>query len=101
MTLRKTFLLHAVASDVARVLRPGGRFVMYDIRYPSPRNPSVAPVTTALLERLFPGWPIDARTITLLPPIARSALGAGEWRYRVLASIPFLRSHLAAVLVRP
>lgn len=100
-SLREAFLQRAVAAEIARVLRRGGRFVVYDIRYPSPRNRSVAPVTTLSLERLFPGWHVDARTITLVPPLARSVLGAGERRYRFLASIPPLRSHIAAVLVRP
>jgi ubiquinone/menaquinone biosynthesis C-methylase UbiE len=100
-SLREPFLQEAVATEVARVLRPGGRLVVYDIRYPSPRNRSVVPITASRLERLFPGWPIDTRTITLLPPIARSALGAGLRRYRWLASIPWLRSYMAAVLTRP
>lgn len=100
-SLREAFLQEAVAAEVARVLRRGGRLVVYDIRYPSPRNRSVVPVTVRRLKRLFPGWPIDARTITLLPPIARSALGAGDKRYRFFASIPLLRSHVAAVLTRP
>lgn len=100
-SLREPFLLQAVATDIARVLRPGGRLVVYDIRYPSPRNRLVVPLTPARLRELFPGWPIDARTITLLPPIARSPLGAGARRYRCLVSIPVLRSHLAATLTRP
>lgn len=100
-SLREPFLQEAVATEIARVLRPGGRLVVYDIRYPSPRNRSVVPITVSRLERLFPRWPMDARTITLLPPIARSALGAGRRRYRWLVSIPWLRSHIAAVLTRP
>ena len=100
-SLREAFLQRAVAAEVARVLRPGGRLVVYDIRYPSPRNRSVVPVTVGLLERLFPDWPLDARTITLLPPVARSALGAGARRYHFLTMIPVFRSHLAAILVRP
>lgn len=100
-SLREPFLQTAVAVEVARLLRHGGRLVVYDIRYPSPRNRSVVPITVSGLERLFPHWLIDAQSITLLPPIARSALGAGARRYRWLAAIPWLRSHVAAVLVRP
>jgi ubiquinone/menaquinone biosynthesis C-methylase UbiE len=100
-SLRESFLQRAVADEIGRVLRPGGRLAVYDLRYPSPRNRAVVPITRGRLEHLFPGWWIRARTITLLPPLARSVLGAGDRRYRTLARVPFLRSHVAALLERP
>lgn len=94
-------LRSGVAAEVGRVLRPGGALVVYDIRYPSPRNRAIRPVSVRELRALFPGWELRARTLTLLPPLARSRLAAGRRRYRALAAIPFLRSHLGVVLVKP
>jgi ubiquinone/menaquinone biosynthesis C-methylase UbiE len=90
-----------IAAEVGRLLEPGGRFVVYDIRYPSPRNHHVRPVTSGELRRLFPGWHQETRSISLLPPLARSSIGNHDGRYRILHALPFLRSHLAAVLTKP
>ncbi len=91
----------AVAWEVQRLVRSGGRFVVYDVRYPSPGNPNVRPVPTRVLSRLFPGWHLSARTLTVLPPLARTRLAGGPRRYAALAAIPVLRSHIGAVLVKP
>lgn len=92
----------AVASDIARTLKPGGRVVVYDLRYPSPANRAVRPVTVAELQRLFRGLHlVSARSLTLVPPLARSRFGGGARRYRTLSRIPMLRSHVGVVLEKP
>jgi ubiquinone/menaquinone biosynthesis C-methylase UbiE len=90
-----------IAAEIDRVLAPGGRFVVYDFRYPSPSNPHVRPVTPDDLRRLFPGWTLDVTTMTVLPPLARRRVAGGTRRYRLLHLLPPLRSHIGAVLVRP
>jgi len=90
-----------VAAEIRRVIAPGGRLVVYDLRYPSPSNSNVRPISTATIRELFPGWVLTARTLTLLPPLARSRLAAGQRRYRVLHSLPLLRSHVGMVVVKP
>ena len=90
-----------VLVEVDRVIRPGGRFVVYDLRYPSPGNPAVRPVSAGELRHAFPEWRMTVRAMTLLPPLARHWPGATTTGYRLLARLPALRSHLGVVLVRP
>lgn len=89
-----------IARDIERVLRAGGRIVSYDIRYPSPRNPAVAGIGINDFRAMFPGWSVAGRSVTVLPPLARSILGRGARRYRALSRIPILRSHVLAVITR-
>ncbi len=96
-----SFLLRAILAEVTRVTQPGGRFVVYDLRYPSPRNRKVHPLDLRQLSERLPGWSIRTETLTLLPPLARGPLGATARRYRAFSSIPFLRSHLGIVATAP
>lgn len=90
-----------VAVEVDRVLAPGGRLVVYDMRYPSPSNPNVKPISVRAFRDLFAGWHIQSRTMTLLPPVARTGLAGGVRRYRSLHALPVLRSHLGMILTKP
>ncbi len=90
-----------VAEEIDRVLMPCGRLVVYDLRYPSPSNRHVSPVTAGTLRGLFPGWRQASQSLTLLPPLARSALAGGPRRYRLLSALPPLRSHLGTVMIEP
>ena len=90
-----------VAAEMCRVTAPGGLILWYDFRYPNPRNPNVRPIGLSEIRRLFPGWSADVRSLTLLPPIARSLarISFGACRFLEWA-IPPLRSHYLAVLRR-
>jgi SAM-dependent methyltransferase len=89
-----------VAGEIARVLRPGGALLFYDFDRPSPSNRDVRPVTRREVRELFPGWPATFRRTTLAPPVARRLLWHPAVR-TLLELVPLLRTHLAAVLVRP
>ena len=94
-------LENAAALEVARVLSPSGYLIWYDLRYDNPRNPAVHGIDRSDLRLLFPGWSMELRSITLLPPIARRLGFAVPVAYPVLEAIPLLRSHLIGRLWRP
>lgn len=90
-----------VASEIQRVLRPGGRLLWYDFRYDSPSNPDVRGVTAARIRALFPDLDGPLLGLTLLPPLARRLGPLTPVAYPVLARVPMLRTHLLGLLTRP
>jgi len=89
----------AAAAEVRRVLRPGGAVLWYDF-WVNPRNPDVQALGMKDIERLFPGAEIDAKRVTLAPPIARRVAGVSWLACSILDAVPFLRTHWLA-LIRP
>jgi len=89
-----------IASEIERVLAPGGALVWYDFAFNNPRNPNVRGIGRAEVKALFPHLSGRIRTITLAPPLAR--LIAPRWwtLASFLESIPLLRTHLIAVLTK-
>ena len=90
----------AVGAEVTRVLAPGGALLWYDFRLPSPGNSATRPIRKAELLRFFPTLKGPVVSLTVAPPIARR-LGRAHSLYPLLARLPFLRTHLAACLVKP
>ena len=90
-----------VASEIARVLKPGGGLLWYDVRYDSVSNPNVKAVPRSRVKELFLGFRGRLATITLLPPLARRLGPATPVAYPVLAALPPLRSHLVGLLRKP
>lgn len=91
----------AAATEIRRVLRPGGWLIWYDLRYGNPRNPAVHGLGPSRIHRLFPDWRVELISTTVLPPLARRLGVATPALYPVLESIPILRSHLIGRLQRP
>jgi SAM-dependent methyltransferase len=91
----------AVAQEIARVLRPQGAVLFHDFVVNNPRNPHVRKVTLPELQGLFPGLRIDRRSACLAPPLARAIAPRARWLAALLEAIPFLRTHLVAVLTKP
>ena len=89
-----------IAKEIERVLRPGGALVWYDFAVDNPRNDQVRAVARQELTSLFPGLRGETRRITLAPPLARLVAPLGFWSLELLATVPWLRTHLLAVLVR-
>lgn len=91
----------AIAKEISRVLVPGGWLVWYDLRYDNPANRAVHGLSRRRLLHLFPGWPGEIRSMTVLPPIARRLGPTTPVTYPLLELVPLLRSHLIGRLRRP
>jgi hypothetical protein len=87
-----------VASEIARVLRPGGGLLWYDFRYNSPANRHVRGVSAHRVRELFPGLAGELHRVTVLPPLVRRLGPLTAAAYPALGAIPPLRSHLMGLL---
>lgn len=82
-------------------LRPGGGVLWYDFTFDNPRNPDVRGVPLARMRALFPQARVDARRVTLAPPLARLACRAHPSLYTLLNALPPLRTHVLAWIAKP
>jgi len=89
-----------LCAEVIRVLKPEGAIVLYDFRFHNPYNPNVRGMTRRELSRLFPGFDMHPRSLTLLPPLARRLGRCTGALYPLLTRLPFLRTHNLAFLSR-
>jgi ubiquinone/menaquinone biosynthesis C-methylase UbiE len=89
-----------VAREMARVLRPGGVVVSYDFRVARDRR-NTRPLRVAELAGLFPGFSVDGRRVTLIPPLARALAGRSWMLCELLEAIPLLRTHELVLLGKP
>lgn len=90
----------AIASEIERVLTTGGHLLWYDFAVSNPRNPGVRGVSRRRLRTLFPRLRGEVRSLTLAPPLARRLAPRSHALAQLLATVPFLRTHLLAVLGR-
>lgn len=93
-------LQRQIANEIDRVLSPQGAIVWYDLAVNNPRNNDVRGLGKDDLHSLFPGYCFDSRSVTLAPPIARVLAPISFPLAVALNTIPFLRTHLLAVLTR-
>jgi ubiquinone/menaquinone biosynthesis C-methylase UbiE len=91
----------AMAAEMMRVLRPQGVIIWYDFFFRNPNNPYVQPVTRDEICRMFPGFSIELRRVTLAPPLAR-LLAPRSWPIcATLAKLPPLCTHYLGALRKP
>jgi hypothetical protein len=91
----------AVAGEITRVLAPGGAMLWYDFAFNNPGNPQVRKVDRGELRALFPGLAGAIQSVGLAPPIARRLAPRSWVLATTLEALPFLRTHLLAVLAKP
>ena len=90
-----------VATEVKRIVKPGGAVVWYDFRYNNPMNPHVRGIRKKDIQNLFVGLGIQLKTITLMPPLARRLGKHTATLYPLLSKIPFLRTHFIGLIFKP
>ena len=89
-----------IAGEIVRVLRPGGALLWYDLRVGNPRRPGVHGVPARAVRDLFPDLRGPVHRLTLVPPLARRLGRLTPVAYPALAAMPFLRTHLLALLIK-
>jgi SAM-dependent methyltransferase len=90
-----------LAEAMWRWVRPGGGVLWYDFVYDNPRNPDVRGVSLERVRALFPQGRIQARRVTLAPPIARAVARLHPGLYTAFNVLPLLRTHVLAWIEKP
>ncbi|MBK6862634.1 MAG: class I SAM-dependent methyltransferase [Ideonella sp.] len=86
---------HRLADAMWRWTKPGGALLWYDFTFDNPRNPDVRGVPLARVRALFPAaLSVEARRVTLAPPIARAVCRVHPALYTACNALPLLRTHL-------
>lgn len=92
---------HQLADAMWSWLAPGGAVLWYDFTFDNPRNPDVRGVPLARVRELFPAGLVDARRVTLAPPLARAVCRWHPALYTAFNALPLLRTHLLAWIEKP
>jgi ubiquinone/menaquinone biosynthesis C-methylase UbiE len=82
-----------IASEISRVLVPGGRLIWYDFVYDSPRNRNVRGIRRAEIRKLFPQFTMSVRRVTVAPPLGRLLARFGAKVYQWVAAAKVLSTH--------
>lgn len=90
-----------LADTLWRWVRPGGAVLWYDFTYNNPHNPDVRGVSLRRVRALFPQGRINARRVTLAPPLARALVRVHPGLYGLFNSVPWLRTHILCYIEKP
>lgn len=85
-----------LAAAMWRWVKPGGGVLWYDFIVDNPRNADVRGVPLRRVRALFPEGRVQARRVTLAPPIARAMTRIHPALYTLLNALPPLRTHVLA-----
>jgi SAM-dependent methyltransferase len=90
-----------LADAMWAAVKPGGGVLWYDFTVNNPRNPDVRGVPLSRVRQLFPGGTMQARRVTLAPPVARAVCRVHPSLYTVFNTLPLLRTHVLAWIAKP
>jgi ubiquinone/menaquinone biosynthesis C-methylase UbiE len=90
-----------LAGAMWRWVKPGGGVLWYDFTVNNPRNADVRGVPLARVKALFPEGQLQARRVTLAPPIARAVTRVHPALYTLFNALPPLRTHVLAWIAKP
>lgn len=90
-----------LADTMWAALKPGGGVLWYDFTVNNPRNPDVRGVPLARVRQLFPQARVQARRVTLAPPLARALVSMHPGLYAAANALPLLRTHVLAWVSKP
>jgi SAM-dependent methyltransferase len=90
-----------LADAMWRWVKPGGGVLWYDFTVDNPRNPDVRGVPLRRVRELFPHGRLQARRVTLAPPIARAVTRVHPSLYTLFNTVPLLRTHVLAWIGKP
>ncbi|WP_280154565.1 class I SAM-dependent methyltransferase [Piscinibacter sp. XHJ-5] len=90
-----------LAERMWAAVKPGGGVLWYDFTVDNPRNPDVRGVPLARVRALFPQGRLQAKRVTLAPPIARAAVRLHPALYTLFNTVPALRTHVLAFIAKP
>lgn len=97
-SILKGDLKQRIAGEIRRVLAPGGKFLWYDFAYDNPWNPQVRGVKRGEIERLFPGFRMRIRRITVAPPLGRMLSWLGPAAYHLVALSRVVCTHYLCLM---
>jgi hypothetical protein len=89
-----------LADAMWRAVKPGGGVLWYDFTVDNPRNRDVRGVPLARVRELFPRGRVQARRLTLAPPLARAAARVHPALYTWFNALPVLRTHVLAWIAK-
>jgi SAM-dependent methyltransferase len=89
-----------LAAAMWRWVQPGGGVLWYDFTVDNPGNADVRGVPLARVRALFPEGRVQARRVTLAPPIARVVTRVHPGLYTLFNALPPLRTHLLAWIAK-
>ncbi len=88
-----------VCHEISRVLKPDGIILYYDLRYGNPFNPNIFPINKKEINKLFSGFKIIMKEITLLPPFARILGRFTSFLYPLFSKIAVFKTHFFCVMI--